>query len=331
MRFWRVAAAFLTVVAVQTLPSHAARPIHVIGRRPAPKGCHYHSTKRHGKTQTLLLCTPPPLKSPTGIAVGKSGNVWIMDAGHGRLIQVSPQGRLLRQVGTAGSGPGQFMGGNFISLDRHGNVYVADSVNNRVQQFSSKGAVLAHWGSPGQGPGQFAHPTGVAVGEDGSVYVSDTYNNRIQKLNPSGVPDVAWGAALGLHHPSGLCIDRQGAIFVADSRNQRLVEITPDGRVAGAWGTEIGLSKPDGVTVDAQDHLFVTDRSVNKVFELTTSGSVLHAWGGPGTGPGRFHFADRGFLNGIAVDAHGNIWVADTGNNRVQELSGTGKVLAVWK
>jgi sugar lactone lactonase YvrE len=76
--------------------------------------------------------------------------------------------------------------------------------------------------------------------------------------------------------------------------------------------------------------VFVTDRSIDKIFEFTAGGSVLKTWGAPGGGRGQFHFVDRGYLNGLAVDAHGDIWVADTGNNRVQELAPSGKVLTVW-
>lgn len=269
----------------------------------------------------------PSLRTPTGIAVGRSGNVWVMDSGNNRLLKLSARGELLHSFGGAGTASGKFAAANFITLDKHGNVYVADTGNNRIQKFSPRGKPEAEWGSAGTGSGQFLHPTGIAVDGAGNIYASDTYNDRIQKLSPAGAVLATWSAGLSLHHPSGLAFDQKGDIFVADSHNQRVVKLGPGGNLELTWPVD----KPDGIAVDRRDRVYVTDRATGQVRVFSSSGKPISTFGGAGTSKGRFMFAARGYLNGIAVNEHGTLYVADTRNNRIQVVSASGKTLSVWK
>ena len=165
-----------------------------------------------------------------------------------------------------------------------GNVFVADENNNRVQKFTGDGVFLTKWGSVGTMDAEFIGPFGVAVGGSGNVFVADGGNNRVQKFNGDGV----WLATFGnapFSFPTGVAVDASGDVFIVDRPLDRVREFTGAG-VVGA-GREGGFPT------------FVTE------------------WGGTGTsGNGEFNHP-----SGIAVDRNGNVFVADTDNNRIQKFS----------
>src|SRR5262249_60710816 len=96
------------------------------------------------------------------------------------LQEFSSTGAEITQVGSEGSGNGQFRSPQGISLDEKGNLWVVDRGNNRVQELSPAGEYIAQFGSAGSGTGQFSAPTGIAVA-GGSASVVDTGNNRVQQ------------------------------------------------------------------------------------------------------------------------------------------------------
>ena len=296
-------------------------------------------TTAHGKKGACLESTNLQITLPTGVAVGRAGNVFVVDSGHDRIVKISPDPahgpRVLARWGVEGTGPGQLESPNLIALDTHGNLYVADSGNNRIQKLSSKGRPLAQWGGKGDGPGQFINPIGVAVDVHGNIYVADTFNDRVQKLSPAGAPIAQWQTG-AVRHPAGIALDARGDVYVADPGNHRVEELSPAGQLLGQWGASVGLNKPAGIVLDARGRIYIADRATGHVEKLLPdpSGGAprrLAQWGALGTGPGEFEMVAHGHLNGIAVDKAGNIYVADTGNNRIQTLSPKGSVLAVWK
>ena len=151
-------------------------------------------------------------------------------------------------LGTAGSGPGQYLSPRELALAPDGSLYVADSLNHRIQHIGPDGKVLQEWGtfadiSKGDAPGgTFNEPWGVAVGPDGSVYVADTWNYRIQKFSSDGTFEKMWGtgpsdAADGFYGPRGLAVDGLGRVFVADTGNKRIVIYDGGGKYLGEFGS----------------------------------------------------------------------------------------------
>ena len=171
---------------------------------------------------------------PRGVAVDRSGNVYVADTGNNRIQKFSPWGWFLTKWGSEGSGDGQFENPSGVAVDGSGNVYVADTDNHRIQKFSSDGVFLTKWGgSKGSGDGQFDYPRGIAVDGNGNVYVADTGNHRIQKFNSEGVFLTKWGSYGSedgqFDYPQGVAVDRSGNVYVADSRNNRIQKFTyPD-------------------------------------------------------------------------------------------------------
>ncbi|MGC8873103.1 MAG: flippase activity-associated protein Agl23 [Chloroflexia bacterium] len=213
--------------------------------------------------------------------------------------------------GSAGSGPGQLSFPRGIAVDKAGNLYVADSGNHRIVRFDPQGETSV-WGSPcvletgvgcvdpdGMGPlplgaGQFNEPWGVAVDSEGRVYVADTWNHRIQVLDANGDFLGEWG--------EGQLIDVGEDITLREAR-------------------PFGFYGPRGVAVDGQGKVYVTDTGNERVLvyrvQPDAAGGIraeyLYQWGTTGSAPGQFLEPV-----GIAVDASGRVYVADTWNLRVQ-------------
>jgi DNA-binding beta-propeller fold protein YncE len=129
-------------------------------------------------------------RTPVGIAVDYSNNVYVADSGNHRVQKFSSTGAFITKWGTYGTGDGQFNSPTGVGVGILGNVYVTDAdlasaYNHRVQWFSSTGGFLGKWGTYGTGDGQFNGPWRVAVDELGYVYVTDWYNNRIQRFKPT--------------------------------------------------------------------------------------------------------------------------------------------------
>jgi len=188
-----------------------------------------------------------------------------------------------------------------VAVDGNGNVYVADTDNSRIQKFSSDGTFLVTWGSEGSENGQFLKPYGIAVDGNGNVYVADTGNSRIQKFSSDGVFLTTWGSKGSedgqFFWPYGIAVDGSGNVYVADTENHRIQKFSPDGGFLTKWG-----SKGSGNGQFGRSGL--TD---------------LKFFGSP-SGP-----------FGLAVDRNGNVYVADTCNDRIEKFSPDGGFLTTWR
>ena len=307
-----------------------------------------------------------PLKGhfslPRGIAVDEAGRVYVAD-NYCRVQVFDADGGFLYMWGAAGEGPGQFRRPVAIALDRAGLVYVADAITARIQVFTREGVFVRAWGSEGSGAGQFLRPGGIAVNAEGHVYVADTYNYRIQVFANDGRFLRSWGSkgtGPGQFHdpraldgagpgPDGIAVDRNGVVYVSDPWNHRVQVFTSDGRYLREWEhlakpcgqfdtpAAIALCKrgylngPSGIAVDRNGSVLVVSGGLTSplrgffVQKFTANEDFVRMWGTDGFGPGQFETP-----TGIAVDEDGNVYVADSGNNRVQKFSSTGRYIRQW-
>ncbi len=246
-----------------------------------------------------------------------------------------------------------------MALDAIGNLYVADSGNNRVRKISPGGAIatVAGNGIAGySGDGGSAtsamlnNPEGLATDADGNLYIADTGNNRIRKLLPGGTiitiagngnasffGDGAPANSASLHAPQGLFNAGGGYIYIADTGNQRIRELQPDGTIvtvagnggrgsAGDGGPAVSaqLNMPAGVTFDAAGNMYIADQGNNKV-RIVSSGGTIATFAGAAT----FALGDGGPAAGaqlsapasVAVDAAGNVYIADSGHDRIRVVA----------
>ena len=137
------------------------------------------------KFDPLGSSTAAKFDAPRGIAVDKSGHVYVADTGNSRVQKFDSSGNYILSFGSPGTLPGQFDSPNSVAADSLGNVYVLDSGNDRIERFDSSGKFITAYGSlgyQGQG-GKFFAPTGIAADDSGNVYVADTGNYRVQVLS----------------------------------------------------------------------------------------------------------------------------------------------------
>jgi DNA-binding beta-propeller fold protein YncE len=261
--------------------------VYVIQRKSPPILCFDSSGRLLTSWGTPLIGRDPNMQGAHGIRVDKDDNVWITDRDRHLVRKFDRAGQLLLTLGTEGkpgTGPNQFNRPADVAFGRSGEVYVADGYgNSRVVKFDRKGQFLTTWGEAGSGPGQFNLPHTIAVGPDGRVYVGDRYNSRIQIFDGEGKLKETWPGFV----PCGLAFDRTGNLFVADGVS-KVLQIDGRGKVVKSWGMkaeDLGL-KPE-------------QRSVPAI-----------------ANPGGFRFVPHL----LAVDAQGNLYLADVSNHMLHKL-----------
>ncbi|MGJ7500456.1 NHL repeat-containing protein [Variovorax sp. ZT5P49] len=230
-----------------------------------------------------------------------------------------------------------------LTVDVSGNVYVADDVNKLIRKITPAGVVstLAGSGAAGMADGpaaiaSFFGPSAIAVDNaSGNVYVGD--DNKVRKITPAGVvstfaggnPD--WvngtGTAAGFNGATGFAVDASGNIYVADQYSSLIRKITPAAVVttfagSGNYGSANGPAStasfryPTGVAVDTSGNVYVADSNNNMIRKITPAGivSTLAGSGAAGSANGIGVAASFNRPQGVAVDASGNVYVADGGN-----------------
>ncbi len=277
---------------------------------------------------------------PQGIAVDGPGNVYVADTYNHRIQVFDSTGTHLDTWGGYGTGNGQFRHPRGIALDGPGNVYVADNGNHRIQVFDSMGTHLDTWGRRGNVDGQFRHPCGIAVDGSGNVYVADSQNYRIQVFDSTGTFLGKWGSKGTVYgqfnYPQGIAVDGLGNVYVADTYNRRIQVFSSAGTFItdwGTWGARDGqFYNPTGMAVAGSGNVYVADTWNSRIQVFDSMGTHLDTWGGDGTG---YRGAGSGIGQfrspcGIAVDGLGNVYVADTGNYRIQVFDSEGTYLFNW-
>jgi tripartite motif-containing protein 71 len=272
------------------------------------------------------------LAEPEAVALDSSGDIFIADSGHDRVIELSAEHKFLRQFGSEGSGEGQFKGIRGLATNKEGDLYVSDYGNDRVQEFSPSGAFLRAWGSQGNGAGQFSSPTGIAVDSSGNVWVLNSAGGAlVQKFSATGTYISGFGAAGGLWAgPSSLAISGAN-LYVVESQSARVREFSSSGSLLASFdekGSGTGKSfEPWGIAADPKTgNLYVSEVSTingatglpgagaSRVQEFSSAGSFIAAFGASGYGAGQLSSP-----KGVGVSASGLLFIADSANNRVQE------------
>jgi uncharacterized protein (TIGR03437 family) len=255
-----------------------------------------------------------------------------------------------------------------LALDSAGNLYIADSLNCRIRKVTSGGNIstivgngtLSYSGDGGlASQAQLNAPQGVAADAAGNLYVADTLNNVVRKVSPNGtIANFAGNGGVGssgdgsaatsaqLHGPQGLAVDASGNVFIADTLNAKVRKVSASGiisTVAGSgtpgYGGDGGaaasaqLNLPIGVAVDSSGNLYIADFGNSRVREVSASGAITTVAGSGSNGySGDGGQAVKAQLNGpqgVAVDAAGDLFIADTENNLIREVTPGGVISTV--
>lgn len=252
-------------------------------------------------------------------------------------------------VGTDGN---QANGPRGVSFDDADTLYISDTDNHRVQRVTFDGGGTATYttvggtGGQGQDPTELYSPANVVASPDGSIFVLDTWNHRIQRItfDGNGDPNPAtkiYGITAGYGSsvnnfavPSGLAVDAEGSLFVSDRDNYRVQKISFDSNgdaelavtVAGGNGRGDAadeLDAPYGIAFDADGALYIADSENDRIQKVTFDSNgdpelatTVAGGNGPGTASNQL---DTPF--GVAVRVDGTIYISDSANHRVQELT----------
>ncbi len=206
-------------------------------------------------------------------------------------------------------------------------------------------------------------PMGIAVAEDGTVYVADSNNQRIRKVAPTGIISTVAGTgvrgfngdggpatAAALQDPRGIALDAAGYLYIADTSNRRVRKVSPTGVMSTVAGSGLtgapsegqsaitaALSSPRDVVVARDGTLFISDAGYRVVWRVSPDGRIFRyagtlfqngfsGDGGPATS------ATLGFTSGnmgITLDGEGNLYIADSTNNRVRRVNTEGRISTV--
>lgn len=262
---------------------------------------------------------------PGAVATDSAGDVYVADFGNFTIRKITPAGVVTTLAGMAGmrgstdgaGGAAQFEGPLGVAADSAGNVYVADRFadadygidSNTIRKITPAGVVTTFAGAAGtygstDGTGaaaRFGNPSSLATDSAGDVYVADTNNSTIRKITPAGVVSTFAGAAgmygstdgtgvaARFYNPRGVSVDGAGNVYVADTGNFTIRRITPAGVVTTLAGMAGMTGSADGVGAAA-----------------------------------RFNYP-----TGVAVDAAGDVYVAEAYESSIRKVTRAGVVTTI--
>jgi sugar lactone lactonase YvrE len=248
--------------------------------------------------------------APSGVAVDPQGGVYVVDPGRKRVVTFDRDGKF-KSTWTGSGGDVAFDVPIDVAVGPAGGVYVLDKGKGLVHAFNAAGQPVGQYGSDGPG---FYNPYGIAGGADG-YFVADTGTGRVVKYGPTGAKVAEFrGAEKGeLREPTGVLGESDGGVLVVDGALGRLVRYSPDGKVASTTdvavrGTARLARMPDG-------SVLISDPLRGRIIRWSADGKPVGRYGEPGAEEGKFNLP-----TGLAVDAGGGVYVADTQNNRVVKV-----------
>ncbi len=261
------------------------------------------------------------LNYPWGVVIGPTGMIYIADMENFRIRRVTPGGIISTIAGTGVSGysgdggpatAAMFSDVTGLAMDSIGNLYVADRSNRRIRKVTATGIVSTVAGTGAQGfsgdggaatAATLNAPTSVIVDPAGNLYFADSSNHRIRRIDNGGtITTIAGNGVAGffgdgglatfasLDFPLGLARDQSGNLYFADGNNNRIRKISPSGIISTFAGNGMGLFAGDGGQA--------TSASIN-------------------------------IPSDVAIDAFGNLYIADSGNNRIRKVDPSGIITTV--
>lgn len=293
------------------------------------------------------------------------GNVFVSSAPCIRKMNSSGFVSIL--AGGGGFGSQDLIGNNAsfsnvqgIAIDASNNLIVADLSNNKIRKVTTATllvSTIAGTGSSGTDDGsvsvaKFSAPSSVCLDPSGNIYVADYYNHMIRKISGGVVTTFAGTGAVGstdgaalsatFNYPYDLCFDSFGNLYVSDTENNKIRKITPSGVVStfagsGSAGSADGigaLSSFDfnkGISIDANNNLYVAEYNSNKIRKISPSGlvSTFAGSGSIGSLDASGTSASFNHPSDVCIDGLGNVYVADSDNNKIRKITATGVVTTI--
>ncbi len=246
------------------------------------------------------------------------------------------------------------------AVDGAGNLYIADLINHRVRRVDAAGNIDTVAGDGEQGYGgdgepalqaQLQYPIDVALDGAGNLYIADRDNHRIRRVDADGIITTVAGSgeqgydgdgesatAAQLAHPHGMTVDEAGNLYIADTFNHRIRKVDADGIITTVAGSgeegydgdggpaiEAQLDSPHDVALDGAGNLYIADRDNHRIRWVDADGKIdtvagsgeegYDGDGDPAVG------AQLDSPHDVALDGAGNLYIADSGNDRIRRVS----------
>jgi sugar lactone lactonase YvrE len=209
---------------------------------------------------------------------------------------------------------------------------------------------------------ELSAPTGMAFDAAGNLFLADHHNGCIREVDTADIIDRLWGVCgtLGfegdggpaldarLNDPIGIAIDGDGRLWIADELNGRIRRVNVDGSIEtvagggivkpaiasdGTTATKLRLSHPSYLAIDGSGNVYFSDFLENVVMRIDASGGATRVAGtgkaGYGGDGGPATKAELNLPTGLALDANGNLYISDAGNNRIRMVGVDGVISTV--
>ncbi len=307
--------AFILLLAIAIWYLIFRQPINVIPPPPGGTVMPNYVTSIYGVTR------------PLGAAVTDDGSrIFIGETDGDRIAKVfdsggAQVGLLQPPVSTGSSHVPVYLARNPVTNE----IYVSDRPTAAIYVYDTSGNYLRQLNVP-QGLDTWA-PLGLAFDAAGNLYVTNVNANPqdVVKLDASGKVVQTFGTNEGMSFPNGVAVDSNGNVYVTDSNNGRLLVYSADGTLQAQVGRGVGvgnLGLPRGVAITNTGQVLVADATGQaiEVFSVLKSGekrlNFLGSFGAEGGADGQFEYP-----NGLTLDGRGHIYIADSGNKRLQVWS----------
>ena len=310
-----------------------------------------------------VAATEARLFNPQAVAIDSAGNAYVSDTGNHRVRKIDTAGVITTIAGTGESGyagdggpaaQAEFDSPRGIAVNWLGEIFVADYGNDVVRKIDVLGRI-----STVRTSGQLFDPAGLALDLFGNLLAAEAHprNHLVRRIDSrgnvttlAGAPGQRGGFAEGgsaadarLNYPRAVAADWAGNVYVADTSNHRVRKIGPTGTIATIAGTgESGFSGDGGLAVDAQlwgpnallvdlaGNVYISDAGNHRVRRIDSSG-MIETIAGPGEPniPGNGGPATEArlqFPRGLAMDASGSVFIADSGHDTVRKISPSGMI-----
>ncbi|MCC8424806.1 gliding motility-associated C-terminal domain-containing protein [Mucilaginibacter sp. UR6-11] len=305
--------------------------------------------------------TAASFNAPQSITIDAAGNLYVPEYYNKIIRKITPAGvvttfaGILNTPGTT-NGPltvATFLGPTSAVFDSGGNMFIADYAGHTIRKITPAGIMSTFAGSGtagfinGTGTGaRFNQPYGLAIDANDNLYVADLANNAIRKINPAGVVTTlagngtkgqadGTGAAARFTLPGYLTVDAAGNIYVSDGGNNAIRKVTPAGVVTTIAGVLPGVPAalanigiPGGIKIKAAGDIYFASLNKNQIFKITAAGALVaiagNSAGISGSADGTGDAATFNRPQDVAIDAEGNLYIADQNNNLIRKVNPTG-------
>ncbi len=301
--------------------------------------------------------TAAQLSSPSGLAVDSNNNLYIGDYQNSRVRVVTPDGNINTYAVVTGGAYG-------LALDSSGNLYVTTGRDQIVRISPARAVSLfAGTGQPGfsgdGGPAlsaQFFTLAGLKVDATGNVFVADSGNERIRRISSQGIVTTVAGngkldlsgdngpaTSASVYNPRDVAVDASGKLYISEGSNFRIRVVNNQiiSEVAGGGSSfsdgpavQASLLDPGGLAIDAAGNLLVAVTGTRQVRLISQPGSQSATIGTLAGAAPTVSFGENVPAistpllqpGGTAVDATGNLYIADTGDHRLREVNPAGLI-----